>query len=85
MSMTIQEFKAWFDGFCEGVGDVPTKAQWAKVKEKLNEVKPPEQIKINLKDIEGNTFLTDPWKKCRCGDFWGGLKKQPNPFDSRLT
>jgi len=29
--MTPNEFKAWFDGFCEGVDGRPTKEQWEKI------------------------------------------------------
>lgn len=33
--MTLSEFKAWFDGFSEGVGEAPTPEQWAKIKAKI--------------------------------------------------
>lgn len=36
--MTPQEFKAWFDGFTEAFSGVPTKAQWARVKERVAEI-----------------------------------------------
>jgi len=37
--MTPQEFKAWFDGFTEAFDNrVPTKAQWARVKERVAEI-----------------------------------------------
>lgn len=38
--MTISEFKAWFDGFTESMGetDTPTLEQWQRIKEKLQEV-----------------------------------------------
>jgi len=36
--MTGKEFKAWFEGFCEGVGDVPTKEQFEKIKAKVNQL-----------------------------------------------
>lgn len=36
--MTPQEFKAWFDGFTEAFTGVPTKAQWARVKERVAEI-----------------------------------------------
>ena len=32
--MDAKEFKAWFEGFCEGVGEAPTAEQWAKLKQK---------------------------------------------------
>lgn len=36
--MTPQEFKAWFEGFTEAFDRVPTKAQWARVKERVAEI-----------------------------------------------
>lgn len=36
--MTPQEFKAWFDGFTEAFDRLPTKAQWARVKERVAEI-----------------------------------------------
>ncbi len=33
--MTIQEFKAWLEGFSEAIGDSPTPDQWNKIKEKV--------------------------------------------------
>jgi hypothetical protein len=37
--MTLQEFKAWFDGFTENVTDKgPTLKQWKRVKERVGEI-----------------------------------------------
>lgn len=36
--MTPNEFKAWFDGFCEAFTGTPTKAQWARIKERVAEI-----------------------------------------------
>jgi hypothetical protein len=36
--MTPQEFKAWFEGFTEAFTGVPTKAQWARIKERVGEI-----------------------------------------------
>lgn len=35
--MTATEFKAWFEGYCEAIGDnaVPSPDQWAKIKERV--------------------------------------------------
>lgn len=38
IKMTPSEFKAWFDGFTEAFNGVPTKAQWARVKERVAEI-----------------------------------------------
>ena len=39
-SMTLNEFKHWLDGYSEGINDKPTKVQWKKIKDKLDEVVP---------------------------------------------
>lgn len=36
--MTPQEFKAWFEGFTEAFSGMPTKAQWARIKERVAEI-----------------------------------------------
>ena len=37
--MTLQEFKAWFDGFTENMGEAPpTKLQWARIKARVKEI-----------------------------------------------
>ena len=36
--MTPQEFKAWFDGFTEALGGVPSEAQWARIKARVAEI-----------------------------------------------
>lgn len=37
--MTLQEFKAWFDGFTENIGEkVPTQKQWKRIKERVSEI-----------------------------------------------
>ncbi len=36
--MTPSEFKAWFEGFTEAFSGVPTKVQWARVKERVAEI-----------------------------------------------
>ena len=36
--MTPVEFKSWFEGFTESMSGVPTKAQWARVKERVAEI-----------------------------------------------
>lgn len=33
--MNIHEFKAWFEGYAEAVGDKPTPEQWRAIKDKL--------------------------------------------------
>jgi len=36
--MTNKEFKAWFEGFTEALSGTPTKAQWARIKERVAEI-----------------------------------------------
>jgi hypothetical protein len=36
--MQPREFKAWFEGFTEAFSGTPTKAQWARIKERVAEV-----------------------------------------------
>jgi hypothetical protein len=38
--MTPQEFKAWFEGFSEGIEGTPTQAQWKKVCERVKAIVP---------------------------------------------
>ncbi len=33
--MTLQEFKAWFEGYTEGLEATPTKAQFDRIKERV--------------------------------------------------
>ena len=37
-SMSVEEFKAWLDGFGESIKGSPTKAQWDKIKLRLESV-----------------------------------------------
>ncbi|MCW2309705.1 hypothetical protein [Rhodobium gokarnense] len=39
--MTFLEFKAWFDGFCEGIEGAPNTEQWKRICEKFGEVHEP--------------------------------------------
>lgn len=36
--MTPLEFKAWFEGFTEALTGCPTKAQWARIKERVGQI-----------------------------------------------
>lgn len=36
--MTPAEFKAWFEGFGEAIGDKPTAEQWARIKEQVKKL-----------------------------------------------
>ena len=36
--MTLQEFKAWFEGFTEAMDDTPTPKQWKRIKARVGEI-----------------------------------------------
>lgn len=36
--MTPSEFKAWFDGFSEGIENLPTENQWKRIKARVAEI-----------------------------------------------
>jgi hypothetical protein len=36
--MDVKEFKAWFEGFCESIGEAPTPEQFAKIKAKVSKL-----------------------------------------------
>lgn len=36
--MNLSEFKAWFEGFSEGIDDVPSKKQWKRINEKIESI-----------------------------------------------
>jgi len=36
--MTLSEFKAWFEGFSEGIDKAPTEAQFTKIKAKVADI-----------------------------------------------
>lgn len=64
--MTLQEFKAWLDGFSDAMGDAPTAHQWAKIKAKLATVQGAviaEQFKM---PAIGSTFpnFVSPYTTC---------------------
>lgn len=46
--MTNSEFKAWFDGYLEGIGGEPTAEQSARIREKLREIK---GVTVNAKGL----------------------------------
>jgi hypothetical protein len=36
--MTQEEFKAWFEGFCEGISGTPTEKQWKRIQARVKEI-----------------------------------------------
>lgn len=68
--MTLAEFKAWLDGFNNGVGDAPTKEQWHLIQEKISEIR--ENYIPNL----------PVYPSVPSDDFWNGRQKRPvRPLD----
>lgn len=51
--MQLAEFKAWFEGYTEGLEAAPTKAQFDRIKEKVKE--------IDGKPITQTIYLRDYW------------------------
>lgn len=49
--MTANEFKAWFEGFAEGIGDVPSPEQWARIRAKVKEIRDAPQFSRPLTGI----------------------------------
>lgn len=45
--MTLAEFKAWFEGYTEGMDGPPNEKQWAR-------------IKARVKEIDGTTIIHSP-------------------------
>ena len=60
--MTPSEFKAWFDGFGEGVTGLPTEAQWARIKARVAEIDGrPVTEHVYLHRYYGPNYLGPPW------------------------
>jgi hypothetical protein len=36
--MTPQEFRAWFDGYCENIENKPSQKQWDRIKSRVGEM-----------------------------------------------
>ena len=77
--MTINEFRAWLDGFKEAIGEAPTPEQWSRVLDKMATVREPLNIGPNLPNIIGPYWSpTIPpnvpmWPSVTCGVTSAGL------------
>lgn len=56
--MTNEELKAWLEGFCEAIDEVPTKKQWEQVKAKIKALGP--STVINYREL-GHYYPTDKY------------------------
>jgi hypothetical protein len=66
--MTVNEFKIWLEGFSESISVAPTPQQWARIKEKLEEVK----------EVKGEpVFCPPPYTKPQ-RPIWPNI--EPNDF-----
>lgn len=76
--MKTNEFKAWFNGFTEGIEGVPTEKQWKRIKQMVKEI---DAIEINYP-----IFVDRYWPGYQ-SITWGvggagTLNSQGLPFDS---
>lgn len=59
--MNINEFKAWFEGFTEAVGETPTPGQWNKIKTKIEGLKSDSAAGLGLpavrREYRDNNYL----------------------------
>lgn len=60
--MNLGEFKAWFEGFSEGIDEKPTAAQWKKIKAKMVTITPmPSQTIVHEYHDYWKRYHTYPW------------------------
>jgi hypothetical protein len=69
--MTLSEFKAWFEGFTEGIEAAPTEAQFAKIKAKV--------ALIDGSPLSYPEFIDRLWNGRRHWGQWVGTKVDPYP------
>lgn len=70
--MTPREFKAWFDGFTEAFSGTPTKAQWARIKERVGEIDGRETTeRIYVDRYINRYFQAYPYWTSTCGNLSG--------------
>lgn len=71
--MTLNEFKAWFEGYTEGLEGAPTKAQFDRIKEKVKEIHGEVPTSYPV-------FIDRYWHR-RWNDYWtttGGTLSSPS-------
>lgn len=52
--MILNEFKAWLDGYCDGMCGAPNDTQWSKIKKRLAEVDG---------EVTTKTVFVDRWQQ----------------------
>lgn len=76
--MTLEQFKIWFEGFCEATGDSPTPEQFAKIRARVASLDtPPKQAglmdwyretRFAPVDVRPQTVSQlDPSRQATCG------------------
>lgn len=69
--MTMQEFKAWFDGYTEAMDSTPNEKQWNRIKERVR------QIDGQMTTVQH--FYSDYWWPPRLtGPYWQWLTPLPS-------
>lgn len=69
--MTLDEFKAWFDGFTEDMHGTPNTKQWTRIKARIAEI----NSTVTTKEIYINKWV-NPYKDWFDGD-WHTFPDRP--------
>lgn len=81
--MTLQEFKAWFEGFTESMAGVPSAGQWERIKARVDEI---DGIAIT-QPVYLTRYVWNDWQPWQPSYPWnitygGTLDTNTLPFDS---
>lgn len=61
--MTPANFKSWFEGFTEAMTGQPTKAQWARIKERVAEIDGrPVTERVFIDRYWSHYYPSNPWR-----------------------
>lgn len=66
--MTLQEFKAWFEGFTEELRGVPSVKQWNRINNRIKE--------ISITETTQTVFVDKYWNK----QLYGPIEINSHPF-----
>lgn len=61
--MNLSEFKAWFEGFTDGIDSNPTEKQWEKIKAKVAEIKAEPTSPVVIREYINNyrRYWSEPY------------------------
>lgn len=65
--MNVNEFTAWFEGFQEAIGEVPTLAQWNKIKDRVANLKQAPGAPLHPTVYRNAPFISTPTIMCSAG------------------